>query len=131
MGKYSRVQSLGKFRTCWNTAKIIQTKGKMFKGPGERGSDIFTKPYKISFYLYVNNSWIFPILSQLSLSLLFLTSVNVICHAKTLVLFLAYPCSIRLEDNFPNRNILVAVQWRTCSAINSEINTENFECRIL
>lgn len=31
--------------------KIIQTKEKMFKGPGEKESDIFTKPCKISFYL--------------------------------------------------------------------------------
>lgn len=112
-------------------SKNYQTKGKMFKGPGERQSDIFTKPYKISFYLYVDNSWIFPIQSQLNISLLFLTSVNVICQAKTLVLFLAYPCSVRLEDNFPNRNILVAVQWRMCSAINSKINIEIFECMIL
>lgn len=130
MGKYSRVQILGASEHVEIQQKLSD-KGKMFKGPGERKSDIFTKPYKISFYLYVDNSWIFPIQSQLNISLLFLTSVNVICQAKTLVLFLAYPCSVRLEDNFPNRNILVAVQWRMCSAINSKINIGNFECMIL
>lgn len=47
---------LGELQNLLKYIKNYQTKGKMFKGPGERESDIFTKPYKISFYLYVDNS---------------------------------------------------------------------------
>ena len=110
--------------------KLSRPKGKCSKAQ-EKESLTFSLNLIEFFYLYVDNSWIFPILSHLNISLLFLTSVNIICQAKTLVLFLAYPCSVRLEDNFPNRNILVVVQWRMCSAINSKINIEIFECRIL
>ena len=56
----SRVRGIGSSRECRDVEKLSRQKKKMFKGPGERESDNFTKPCKISFYLYRATCNFFP-----------------------------------------------------------------------
>lgn len=54
--KNRAINSMGSFRECWDMAKLSRQKGKYSKAQEKESLDIFTKPHKISFFMYMNNT---------------------------------------------------------------------------